>query len=209
LPNIKSDEEHAYLRLPYGENTIVPAKDKAWATMIQIHYMNQDSLARMPNAEGNMFRMVKVLDTKKTEAKEIDASFEAVSVVKSCADSFAKLNVLKTVIEKRAVLEYDKADETSVYDALILYANDKPDEFKLSVDDYKRNVSEVLSLSESFEVIDMKEKGLVTLRPTKEILIPKIPVKGQDMIQWLFERCFNPEVHEAIEKLNQIVSKFK
>ncbi len=153
--------------------------------------------------------MVKTLDPSKTEAKIIDAAWDAVSIVKSCADSFSKLNILKTVVEKRAVLQYDKADETSVYDALILYANTKPDEFKASVDDYKRNVSEVLSMAESFEVIDMKEKGLVLLKPTKEILIPKIPVKGREMIDWLFERCFNPDVHEAIEKINQIVSKFK
>lgn len=210
LPNIKNDEENAYRRLSYGEISIVPSKDKAWATFIQIHYMNQDSLAKMPTAEGNMWRMVKVLDTKKTEAKEIDEAFKAVSIVKECADSFKKLDVLRIVIEKRHVLDYDKTDETSMYDALILYANDKASEFMASVDDYKRNVSEVLSLSESFEVIDMKNKGeLVALKPNKDILLTGIPAKGDKMIEWLFERCFNPDVHEAIEKLNQIVSKFK
>lgn len=210
LANIKNDEENAYQRLQYGEITIEPSKDKAWATFIQIHYMNQDSLAKMPMQQGNMWRLVKKLDPRKTEAKDVNDSWEAIAIVKNCADSYKKLDVLRIVIEKRKVLDYDKGDETSVYDALVLYANEEPEEFMKSVNDYKRNASEVLSLCESFEIIDMKEKGnLVALKPTKEILISGIPAKGDKMIEWLFERCFNPEVHEAIEKLNQIVSKYK
>lgn len=209
---ITDDRNIGYLELPYGENDIFPTRDKAWSTMIQIHYMNHDSLCRNPDATMWMWKMVKELDVKNAEVKEIDAAFEAVKIVKESAASFSQLEVLKTILEQRVQIKWSKDDQNSLYESMLLYAKDDPKSFHESVNDYKRNISEMLSLCESFEAIDEKAKGrVVVLKPKTEILLDEVPVTGKDkdVYEWLFTNSMKPKVYEALTKLTTISKTFK
>lgn len=209
LPKFEVDEEGAYLQLPYGENKIFYDTEELKADFLQIHHENEDSPSKSPNAEGGMWREVKVFDTTKQEVKAIDHLFEAVKIIKE-ADSFLKLKVLQGVIANVEALKYDESKENSLYDVLILFAKAKPKEFIDAIDAYKRKVSEVFSMADSYKVFDLTKDGdIVLLQPAREILFTGIPAKGKDMIDWVFQNSLQPEVHEAVNKLFHLSAKFK
>lgn len=210
LYTIENERNVAYLQLPTGENDVFPSNDLAWATFIQIHYMNIDSLCRNPEATTWMYKMVKKLDVKSLEAKRLDSGFEAMKIVKEAAGSFRELEILKIILEKRGKIEWNGADENDLYDSLIIYAQMEFKSFHESVNDYKRNISELLSLCESYEAIDTSANGMVVvLKPKKEMLIEEVPVKGKDLYDWLLANSMKPTVYDALEKLTQISKTFK
>lgn len=209
LPKFKEDDEDCYLQLPYGENSIFYDTEEVKAEFLRIHHENQDSISKSPNAEGGLYKEVKVFDTTKQEVKEMDAMFESVKIIKE-ANSFAKLKVLQSIVSSKRVIKHDISDEGSLYDLLILYAKESPDEFIGCVETYKQKVSEIFSKAESYNALDLTKDGdLVVLQPKKELLFSDIPAKGKNMIDWMFKNCLTPEVHEAINKLIHLSAKFK
>lgn len=209
LPKINEVEENDYLTLPFGETTVFYSKDPAWATLLQIHYMNDDSLAKMPGAEGSMFKIIKEYNSSEQQVKLIDAEFEALKVVKS-ATNFDDLLVIKNIMSRKTEITYKESDETTLYDALAIYAKTKPNDFLECIQEYDKSSSEILSLCESFEAIDNNTKGFVVLlKPKKEVLITNENVKKGKVYEWMYDHRYEKEVSEALDKINIISQQFK
>jgi hypothetical protein len=174
--------------------------------------MNHDSLCRTPDATIWMWKMVKELDVTNANAKEIDAGFEAVKIVKEAATSFDNLEILKTILEQRQKIESDKTKQNSLYENMLIYANADPKSFHDSVNDYKRNISQLLSLCESFEAIDTTAKDMVVVKVKNakpDIILTDVPVGGKEIYDWLFTNCMKTKVYEALSKLTNISKTFK
>lgn len=208
-PSYFNDLEHNYIEFPSGVNEFEYDIDPVLISFLKIHHENQNSESKNPNSEGNMFREVKVFDTKERDVKEIDNEFEAVSIVKQ-ASSFEKLDVLKTILSAVKEIEYNPEKEGSLYDNIVIFARQRSVDFLSAINGYKRNVSQIIELGKSYEVFDLTTDNMVViLKPQKEVLIEEVKVKGEDIPQWLFDNCLDPVVYKAIEKLSTYSKKFK
>jgi len=135
-----------------------------------------------------------------------------VKIVKEAAASFSQLEILKTILEQRVEIKWDKDKQNSLYENMLLYAKDDPKSFHDSVNDYKRNISELLSLCQSFEAIDTTAKDMVVVKIKQnkpEIILNDVPVRGEEVYDWLFTNCMKPKVYEALVKLTTISKTFK
>lgn len=208
-PAYEKDEEHNYVEFPSGLNEFEYEIDPVLIEFLKIHHGNRDSKSKNPNSELDMYREVRVFDTKEQEVKEIDSEFDAVSIVKS-ANSFEKLDVLKMILSGVEVISYNPSKESSLYDNLVLFAKQRSVEFLSAINGYKKNVSELVELCKSFEVFDLTtDNTVVILKPKKEVLIEEVKVKGEDIPQWMFDNCLEPVVYKALEKLMTYSKKFK
>lgn len=208
-PTYANDLEHNYVEFPSGMNEFDYDIDPILIDFLKIHHGNRDSKSKNPNSELDMYREVRVFDTKEQEVKEIDAEFDAVSIVKQ-ANNFEKLDVLKIILSGVEQITFNPAKESSLYDNIVLFAKQRPVEFLSAINGYKRNVSELVELSKSYEVFDLTtDNAVVILKPKKEVLIEEAKVKGEDIPQWLFDNCLEPVVYKALEKLSTYSKKFK
>src|SRR5262249_22148739 len=141
---------------------------------------------------GNMIRMVKPLQTDKAEVTHYDLAWQATTIVKDCTKSFDMLQRLASVLERKTQLAYNRSDENSLYDALMRYANEFPKDFHDSINEHKREVSDLFSLFESYEALDLNTPGtVVALKPQKKIILSDVKGKGKGMTQWMFENRFD------------------
>lgn len=203
------DEENNYVEFPAGMNEFEYEIDPILIEFLKIHHGNRDSKSKNPNSELDMYREVRVFDTKEQEVKEIDAEWEAVKIVKE-ANSFEKLDVLKKILGGVEAISYNPAKESSLYDNLVLFAKQRSEEFLSAINGYKKNISELVELSKSYEVFDLTtDKKVVLLKPKKEVLIDEADVKGENIPQWMYDNCLEPVVYNALERLMTYSKQFK
>lgn len=205
-----AEDASFYVELPFGENVVFPLNDKAWAEMLLVHPMNSDSGSRMPDSEGNMYRVVKQFNSKKEELKILDKEFEAYAFVKNASTDFKSMEVLKEIMSRKHEIIYDKKDENSLFDSLAFYAKQKPVDFLESIAYYKANASEVIEKARAFSIFETSKDGELSVKNQLKIEhLITIKGKGEAMIESLFESSMTAQGFEAIRKLEGIVSKLK
>lgn len=211
MKKMEEDLENNYLQYASGYQEFDLESDGILCEFLRIYFLNEDSESKNPNSENSlfMFKEVKEFNSQEYAAKEVDLSFDAVKYVKE-ANSMEKLKVFKMVLSKITDITYNVAEENSLYESLILYASKQSKKFLDAVEQYKKQVSELIELGKAYDAIDCTLDGtIVVLIPKKEILIEDVDAKGENMLQWLFDNCLEPRVFEAIEKLNLYSQKFK
>ncbi len=211
MKTLENDLENNYLQYPSGYQEFDLESNGQLCEFLRIYFLNEDSVSKSPDNESSffMFKEVKTFDTKEFAAKEVDNVFEAVKLVKE-ANSFAKLKVLKDVLASVTEITYDLSKENSLYESLVLYAGKQPKEFTAAIQKYKGEVSQLIEKGKAYNAFDLTLNGtIVVTQPKKEILFEGIDAKGNDMLQWFYENCMEPEVFEAVSKLNLYSQKFK
>lgn len=211
LPTLANDLEHNYLEFPSGHQEFDIESNPVLVEFLKIHHINEDSLSKNPNSEHplTLYKEVKEFNTKEFAAREADHSFDAMKIVKE-ANSFEKLKVLKIILSRVTEITYNTAEENSLYDSLLLYSSRQSEKFISCMDQYKVEVSKLIELAKAYNAFDTTVNGtLVVLKPEKNILLDGIDAKGEDMLTYLFENRLEPNVFEAIEKLNLYSQKFK
>lgn len=204
LPKANTPEsiEYNYLSVEKGE-TEIPISDTAYAMMIKIHPMNRDSICRGQNVINHQWHEINELDTEKIMATAIDAEFEAISMVKSAATSGKKLNILFNMIGGDSVIKYDKSDEGTKYEGMVVFAKQNPNVVHKAVKQFKEEVQSVIAKGESYEAFDLSVKGVVKVKKgeTKVVLLTDIPATGKNMLTWIWENAMEPNVFDAYGKL--------
>lgn len=204
------DEQNLLLVISRGEHKIDPARDRAYALTMKVHPMNANSRYKTNRYTANLYKEVNVYETQQSSVKALDIDFEAKRYVKDSSSSFAKLKVLHTILSEGKEIAYDKSDETSLYDALMLFANSNPEEVIRLVNKYKMETTEVIEIAKSENAFDTAKNGELKVgKIKKEVLLSNIDsrYKGDDMIQYLFDNCFEPKVFDAINKLHELKTK--
>jgi len=107
------------------------------------------------------------------------------------------------MIGGESAIVYDKADETTKYEGMVLYAKENPEKVKEAVESFKLQVQDTLAKAETFDALDLSVKGTIKVKKgeSKPILLQDIPASGKNMIQWFYENCMEPNVFAAYGKL--------
>lgn len=201
------DEQNLLLTLSRGEHKIDPNRDKAFALTLKIHPMNGDSKCKTGRYTNTLYKEVKVFETTQSSVKALDIDFEAKKTVKDSSSSFAKLKVLHAILSEDKEIKFDKSDESSLYDALMLFANESPEEVLRLVRKYKEQTSGVIEMAKSENAFDTATNGKLSVGSIKKtIILADIPKehKGDNMIQYLFDNCLEPKAFEGINKLHEL-----
>lgn len=200
----EKDEKNLMISLERGEHKVNPMRDRAWALTMKVHPMNQNSRYKTSRYQTHLYKEVNVYDTKKNNVKEMDIDWEAKSIVKTASKSFAHLKVLHSVLsEKGKEIRYDATDDNSLYDALMLFANEQPSEVLRLVAKYKEEVSGIISMISAHNEFDGKKDGTIALgSASKKIWMTGVQGKNLDeMLQNVFANALDPEYHEKINEL--------
>lgn len=208
----EQDEQNLLLVLARGEHKVEPAKDRTYALMLKIHPMNGNSRYKTPRYTSSLYKEVNVYETQQANIRSMDIDFEAKSYVKASSTSFAKLKVLHKVLSDGGEIKFDATDENTLYDALMIFANEKPSEVIRLCTKYKQDTTMLIELCKSHKQFDTAKNGeLLAGSVKKEIILSDIDAsyKGEDMIQYLFDKAFEPKVFEAINKLHELSKNFK
>lgn len=213
MPKYSTDEakEFDYMTLRMGVEEFDTRVNKNLATFLKVTHMNIDSPCKMPSATGACLKEVVILDGSTSKAKETDARFEAGSIVRK-ADTFEQLTVLIEVINRNNELSYDKSDQNSMFDALKICAEERPELIIESLRVYKQSVSEVLEKSKAFDVLDVSKGGTVVVGNAamgKDIVLDNVPnkPKNDQLIAYMMENCLSPDVYNALKKIEIINAK--
>lgn len=199
------DEENLMIVLPRGEHEIDPNKDRSYALALKIHPMNADSKNRMGRYGSTMYKEVKLMDTQKREVKYLQVDFEAKKIVNESSTSFSKLKVLHEVLSSGKEIKYNTSDENDLYETLMMFAHESPEEVIRLTQKYKENVSAVIEQAKSHNAFDTSTNGVLKVGGIKkEVLLDGIEAKGEEMIQYLFDSCLDPKSSEAIKRLNEL-----
>ena len=201
----EKDEENLMIVLPRGEHEIDPAKDKAYALALKVHPMNADSKTKTNRYTNSMYKEVVLMESQKKEVKAIQIDWEAKKIVNESADTFLKLKVLHTILSAKKEITYNKADENDLYDTLMLFANQSPQDVIDLVLKYKEDTTSIIEKTKSFNAFDTATNGTLKVGLIKkEVLLEDIDAKGEDMIQYLFDTCMEHKTFEAINRLHEL-----
>jgi hypothetical protein len=200
--NTQEGQMYNYMDVQKGE-TEIPVSDPAYAVMMKIHPMNKNSICRSPNTENHQWHEINELDAQKALASNIDSELEGVYIVKSAATSGKKLNILFNLIGGDSVIKYDKSDEGSKYEGMVVFAKQNPDVVKKALSKFKEEVQSALAKGESYDVFDLSVKGVVKVKKgdSKVVLLSDIPASGKNMLTWIWENAMEPNVFDAYGKL--------
>jgi len=200
--NTQEGQMYNYMDVQKGE-TEITVSDPAYAVMMKIHPMNKNSICRSPNTENHQWHEINELDSEKILASTIDAEFEAISIVKSAATSGKKLNILFNLIGGDSVIKWDKSDEGSKYEGMVVFAKQNPDLVTKALAKFKEEVQAAIAKGESYDAFDLSVKGVVKVKKgdSKVVLLSDIPASGKNMLTWIWENAMEPNVFDAYGKL--------
>lgn len=201
----EKDEQNLMIILSRGEHEIDPAKDAMYALAIKVHPMNTNSKNRTERYKNSMYKEVSLMDTNVKEVKEIQSEYQAMKIVNESATSFAKLKVLHTVLSAEKEIPYNKSDENELFSTLVRYAKQSPEEVLRLVRKYKEDTTSVIEKTKSFNAFDTATNGTLKVGLIKkEVILDGLDVKGEAMIQYLFDNCLEPKNYDAINTLHQL-----
>lgn len=211
LPAINSPlaKDTNFITLAMGEREI-DAKDKVMALLMQVHPLYKQSICRGPNINTWSWEKMEEIELNRDKAEKITYQEDAVGVIKSAASSGKKLTLLYDILGVN--LQYDKTDETTKYDAMVVYARNNPDKVFEAVLKHQNSVQEVVAKAQAYEVFDLSTAGVIKIKigETKSVLIDDIPAKKDNTLEWFVENSMEPAVFEAYGKLKSYAeSDFK
>ncbi len=213
MPKFSSDEgkDFDYFMLPMGENIIDTVNKKLFATFLKVHHMNDDSPSKMETATGSSMRDMRLLDTSGEKAKASDKRFEASKVVRE-SNTPDKLDVLMKVVNQYNELDFKQGDQHSMYDALKIFAEEKPDALLERVEVRKRYTSDLLAKCKSFDAMDTSKPGslVIGIGDKKSLVLDNMDKKlvGDKMVEYIIEKFMDPEIFTAVDKIDVISSSF-
>lgn len=204
----EKDEKNLMITLERGEHKINPTRDRSYALALKVHPMNSNSTYKTGRYKQTMYKEVDPLDAQKSSVKHLDAMFEATSYVKSC-NTFAKLKVLHAVLSDGQEIKYDASNDNSLYESLMMYASETPDEVLRLVAKYKEGVSKVIEIIKAHNDFDCKKDGTIALGKTAKVIwMTDVAGKGEDeMLQTVFTKSLESEYYEKINELFEYKAK--
>lgn len=211
--NLKEDHEASadahFLRLQSGDNYFDPETDPYLCQMLRVHYMNENSKYRSPESQSSMFRERDENKTVRAETKRYSAKFEAMTLVNEAAKDNSGTE-LKNLYFSMGEITQESVKDDDLYRYLSMLADTRPDAFMAQIGKRKEMISSVIEKAKSFKIFDLTKDGVIAAgQNTKEILVDKVPAKGEKMLDWLFDNHLKADAFEAISKLKKITDNLK
>ncbi len=211
LKDKEKDEENMFTILARGEHKIDPAKDASFALAIKVHQMNSSNTMKVGSRQNTIYKEITPFETTKTNVKALNVGFEATRIIKENDNNFEKLKILHTVLSAEKEIRYDVSDPSTLLDSLMIFAHDFPEDVLRLVARYKEQTSALIDKCKSYNVFDTTKNGQIGFGgANKGLLLSDIEKgygKGDDMLQYIFDKCLEPKVYEAINKLYEYCSK--
>lgn len=198
-----------YLRLQSGDNYYDPESDPYLCQMFRVHYMNDTSKYRSPDSQSSMFREKDETAVPTAQTKFMSEKFEALSIVNE-ASKDNTLQELRNLNAVMGAISNENAADNDLFRYLSMVADAKPDKFLAEIATRKLMVSQIFEKAKSWKVIDLTKDGVIAVgETTKEIIIDKVPAKGEAMLDWILANHLKENAFEAISRLKKITDNLK
>lgn len=204
---INEDSDVWFMVLKNGLNEFDETTESAKIEHLQISSYNQNSKSKNPNIVSSMFHEKNEAQELKDEGKKIDAKIDAGIIVRNASkdNSYASLRNLSRALSKLITVEIPDED---LYTELLKLADTEPEVFVGQIEEHKRWVSNIFVKAKSFKVIDLTKNGIIAAgKDAMEIIGKDIPAKGDKMLDYILENCFEAEASKTITLLKNITDK--
>jgi hypothetical protein len=201
------------LEFKQGYNKFDEVADKALIQFLRVHYYNEHSIAKSPNAESKLgYKEVRKQEIRQQKTKSIDNKVDNILLVGKLSEgqeATQKLKNLLAVVNGVEFTEVNKDSIDDVYAALKTFADENPDMFSSRIHEYKKANSAAITKAETYEKLDLTKDGTIGYldKGKSKPFIEGIPAKGNDMKQWAFENWYMPNVFEGLDKLKKFTDK--
>jgi hypothetical protein len=203
-----------FIEFKSGKNEFDNKKEALLIQFLKVYPRNRDSVYKNPDPQVKGYSYYEVTDehVDRTSIKRIEGGAEAVTIVKDLSARPEKLRNLFKILGKSKIGGATiLSGDLEIYKSVIEYADEKPTEFFALIDAYKKGVMDDFEKAKSYKVLDLtKDRHIALIIDSKPVLITsEAEGKGEKMINWMIENCYEEEVYKATQILKEVVSKLK
>ena len=216
--NTEQDGTHikgSHIVLSAGENKFDPKKDEVLVRCLQVHPQNSDSKSRNPDPQikGHVYHEVTDEHVDQSSIKRIEKSNAAGKLVMDLSSKPEQVrNLFKIMGEREAFGNTNLlSGDMQIYRVLLEYANGYSEDFFYLINQYKLGVEDDFKKAESYKALDLTKDGHIALEVAgkKHLIISDLKQKGQGMVDYMVENCYDEEVFKATQIFKELVSKLK
>lgn len=209
--SIQDDSDIHYLVFQTGDNYYDVEADRYLVQMLRVHCLNSSSKSKSPEYSSGWFRELSEETTVTQLTKTIDTKFEALKIVNEAAqdNSNAKLKNLYAIFDGVAD---ETIKENDLFRYFSLMADEEPVKFMNRIGEYKREVSEAMSMATSFQMMDLTKDGFIVIgekEKKKDIIAEGVPGKKEKMLDWVMENFMDVKAFKVAFTLKQYTEKIK
>jgi hypothetical protein len=209
----ESDDWACMISFKQGYNTFNDVSDKALIQFLKVHYSCMQSVSKSPNSSTQItYQEIRKEEIRRTKTKSIDDKVEGVALVNKASDgtdSSQKIQNLFKIVDGLEFIDEDRKSPETMYDAMKIFADQKPELFASRILEHKKGISSALSKAETYERLDLTKDGTIGWlnKGKSQPLIEGIPEKKDVMKDWVFANYYLPNVYEGLDKLKKLTDK--
>lgn len=211
----KGDDEAISIPLEAGQNKFDIKKDALFIQYLKVHPQNRDSKSKNPDPKikGYQFFEVTEDNVNTNSIKYTEASLDAGFIVKSVSNKPADLKVLLKLIGKRDELEGidNLSKDKQIYDALLRFAVNAPNDFNSIINDWKKTISEAFEKAKAFKALDLTKDGHISIEVggKTNLVWSDLKGKGDNMIDWIMANYLDSENYKQTISFIEFTEKLK
>ena len=205
-------EPVALITMPHGYSEIDEDEKPMLVQMLRIHHQNPKSISCNPENESlPMFFEVEETDNTDDSSFLIETKGQCLLLVGAAANKPDNIRTLFEIVkDMNDGANVSKEDAVDAYKFLQAFADSKPKIFSNRINLYKTKVSAVLEKAKAYNIFDLTKDGFIAAGVNKkEIILEDVPGKGEKMLEWAYDHCLDPAVHDGISKLQSITDTLK
>jgi hypothetical protein len=202
----------ALITMPHGYSEIDEQENPALVQMLRIHHQNPKSTSCNPENDSlPMFFEVEDTDNTDEKSSLIETKGQCLLLVSSASNKPENIRTLFDIVkDANDGANVAKEDAGEVYKFLQAFADTDPKTFSNRVNGYKTKVSGIIEKARAYDIFDLTKDGFVAAGVTKkEIILEDVPAKNEGMLEWVYDHCLEPIVHDGISKLQSITDTLK
>lgn len=220
IQKIKLDPEgkdgSAFLVLTAGRNTFDYKTQALLIQMYKVHPQNRDSKSKNPDPriKGYTFWEVTDADSDKVSIAQSESKITSGNYVMALADKPNGLRNLMNVFVDNGVGFGDVnllSVPTDIYKALLIFAEQRPGDFGLYINEFKKEISDCFEKAKSYKALDLTTAGTIGLmvNSKKEIMFDKVEGKEEGMLTWVLEHFLDDSIFDNVKKFKDACEKLK
>jgi hypothetical protein len=204
----------AFIDLASGQNKYDYNKEALFITYLSVHPQNKDSKSKNPDPKikGYMFHEVTDELADSTFIKQAESQIVAGAFVKELSVKPSSLKNLMSLFIDSGI-DFGQVNllsgDLDMYKALLQFAGERPSDFGLYIQNYKKEISDCFEKAKSYNALDLTKNGFIAMliENKKDIVFEGIEGKGDDMLVSVLDNFLDSEIYEKSKRLKDLCKK--
>lgn len=209
-------DDSGFIELTAGQNKFNTKTEVLKIQFLKVHPQNKNSESKNPDPKIKGYTYYEVTEASADTAsiEKSESKIEAGILVKGLSNKIGSLrNLMELFIDggvdfgETNLLSNDK----DVYKALLIFADQKPEDFVFYTNEFKKVVSDNFEKAKSFKALDLTKAGVIGMLVDNkpQIVFDNVEGKDVEMLSWVLEHYLDESVYEKIKHLKVLCGNLK